>query len=593
MASIAALLTSDTPVSPLNHDFCFSSGATTQHDTKPKSFTLILNEQQKGSDAEIAQHNFAECSSFDGNFGLSVQYLSGDGMKTISEMQNVGRRTSNINKRLMEKEKGKLSVIFPRRKMGEASRKTDAVWLSMELVHSLSDRSLQEAAKHLGISATALKKACRVLGIERWPYCRKRIQDGDCSSSKDAQSPDNSNFNLNDNTNTQATQFSETQCFGSCDETFHKNAAIVLEAARKLQFADQTSKPHRRGRRVSQEACCAAFNVLQKFYYLETCCALHEFDCETYIACLRLSQPPACLSPALSPRYGTPPARLRGEQQGSKIRCLAPYRSPQMRNLATTMARTSCACWAHAGVEFAPTSRSLLDLAGARGSRRGLVSMRCSLSLPNERSVVLLSGGVESVTLLHLLSARMGSKLSETNLIPLFLDYAQKGAEMERRASQSACDRLGLELVELDARSVGEGIRRRQKQRLHVPIPHRNLFALSIALAVANVEGAKKMHIAIQQDDTDWYPSASRGFLAGCKNMIGLLEPEVELLAPFLDMTKQQVLELGVGLGVDYSRTYSCIRGGENHCGTCKQCRERRKSFESAGISEPLGFYEK
>ncbi|EKX48831.1 hypothetical protein GUITHDRAFT_105455 [Guillardia theta CCMP2712] len=460
MASIAALLTSDTPVSPLNHEFCFASGIQSKQDIKPTPSTFILNaEQKKNCDAEVAKREIVHHSSVSVNYSGHLQCLSVDGMQSFSDMQSIGRRASTINRRLMEKEKGKLSVIFPRRKMGEASRKTDAVWLSMELVHSLSDRSLQEAAKHLGISATALKKACRVLGIERWPYCRKRIQDGDCSSSKDAQSPDS-----------------------------------------------------------------------------------------------------------------------------------APYKPCQVGLLP--MARVCGAGWAYGGKGLAASGHSSWRLTETRGRGRALSAMRCSLTLPTEKSLVLLSGGVESVTLMPLLSARMGSKVSETHLVPLFVDYAQRGAEMERRASKRVCDRLGLELLELDASRVGQGMRLRQKQRLHVPVPHRNLFALSLALAMANVEGAKKMHIAIQKEDTDWYPSASRDFLAASKSMVQLLEPQIELLTPFLDMTKQQVLELGVEVGVDYSGTYSCIRGGERHCGTCKQCRERKKSFEEARIPEPPDFYE-
>ena len=148
MASIAALLTSDTPVSPLNHEFCFVSGIQSKQDIKSTPSTFILNaEQKKDCDAEVVKREILHHSSV--NYSGHLQCLSVDGMQSFSEMQSIGRRASTINRRLMEKEKGKLSVIFPRRKMGEASRKTDAVWLSMELVHSLSDRSLQEAAKHL------------------------------------------------------------------------------------------------------------------------------------------------------------------------------------------------------------------------------------------------------------------------------------------------------------------------------------------------------------------------------------------------------------------------------------------------------------
>jgi hypothetical protein len=87
-------------------------------------------------------------------------------------------RRSGWGKRCKKREQGRLAIIFPRRKMGEAARGSDAVWLSVDVLNSLADRSLASAAKLLGISSTALKKACRELGVGRWPYCRKRQDDG-------------------------------------------------------------------------------------------------------------------------------------------------------------------------------------------------------------------------------------------------------------------------------------------------------------------------------------------------------------------------------------------------------------------------------
>jgi 7-cyano-7-deazaguanine synthase len=91
---------------------------------------------------------------------------------------------------------------------------------------------------------------------------------------------------------------------------------------------------------------------------------------------------------------------------------------------------------------------------------------------------------------------------------------------------------------------LGEGFRVRQKQRLHVPIPHRNLLILSLALSLAAQERATSVALALQAGDVGWYPSASGEFVAKFREMAAVLEPGVMLDFPFIDMTKAQVLDL-------------------------------------------------
>jgi 7-cyano-7-deazaguanine synthase len=199
-------------------------------------------------------------------------------------------------------------------------------------------------------------------------------------------------------------------------------------------------------------------------------------------------------------------------------------------------------------------------------------------------SVLLLSGGVESATLLHQL-AQAGEPVQG-----LFLDYGQRGAGEERRAAMTQCDPLGVELVQLDLARVGATFRRGQERKAHVPLPHRNLVALSLALSYAANLGGKRLYLAANRDDAREYPSSSHAFLAQFRLLAGLLG-EVELRTPYLDLSKADVVRRGLELGVDFDATYSCLLGYPVHCGRCPQCVRRRAAFQEAGVEEPAGFY--
>jgi 7-cyano-7-deazaguanine synthase len=199
-------------------------------------------------------------------------------------------------------------------------------------------------------------------------------------------------------------------------------------------------------------------------------------------------------------------------------------------------------------------------------------------------SILLLSGGVESATLLAQL-ADAGEPVQG-----LFIDYGQRGAGEERRAADTHCERLGVELVALDLARVGATFRRGQDRKAHVPLPHRNLVALALGLSYAANLGAKRLYLAANREDTTEYPSSSHPFLAQFRLICGLLG-DVELRTPYLDFSKADVIRRGIELGVDYDTTYSCLLGYPVHCGRCPQCLKRRDAFRAAGLEEPVGFY--
>jgi 7-cyano-7-deazaguanine synthase len=195
-----------------------------------------------------------------------------------------------------------------------------------------------------------------------------------------------------------------------------------------------------------------------------------------------------------------------------------------------------------------------------------------------ERAVVLTSGGIDSTVLLYRFAER--ARVHDAQMLPLFVDYAQRAARQERDAVAWHCRRLGLPLHELDIARAGEAFRRGRSVRPHVPLPHRNLVVLSLALSVATREGASSVALGVIADDLEFYPSASRRFLEAFRGLVPSLGP-LTLETPLIDMTKEQVVLDGARLGVDFRYTYSCMLGRELPCDRCGQCERRRVALEA------------
>ncbi|WP_438037414.1 7-cyano-7-deazaguanine synthase [Sorangium sp. So ce128] len=198
-------------------------------------------------------------------------------------------------------------------------------------------------------------------------------------------------------------------------------------------------------------------------------------------------------------------------------------------------------------------------------------------------TIVLLTGGADSTTLLHVVNAR-------APVVPVFVDYAQRAAHREHQAAERQCVALGLSLRRFDMAAVGAAFRAEQEAKLHIPLPHRNLVVLSLALSYAAQIEATSIAIAVIRDDVDGYASASLRFLEAFRGLASALG-SVAIDTPLIGLDKRAVLAEGVRIGTDYAQTYSCMLGYERHCGRCSQCKKRRAAFVAAGVPESPGFY--
>jgi 7-cyano-7-deazaguanine synthase len=189
--------------------------------------------------------------------------------------------------------------------------------------------------------------------------------------------------------------------------------------------------------------------------------------------------------------------------------------------------------------------------------------------------LILLSGGIESATLLSLWRAHQPDCL--------FIDYGQRAARQELRAATALCAASGTTLTRLDMADLGEGFRRDQTQKRHVPLPHRNLLIVAVALSWAAQSGQRHLGLALNREDLTAYPSAARGFLSAMQGVSDQLD-RVSLDTPLADYDKSRIIRLGMELGVDFSLTYSCLLARDAPCGHCPQCCHRATAFARAGL---------
>ncbi|RLI01765.1 7-cyano-7-deazaguanine synthase QueC [Candidatus Bathyarchaeota archaeon] len=128
----------------------------------------------------------------------------------------------------------------------------------------------------------------------------------------------------------------------------------------------------------------------------------------------------------------------------------------------------------------------------------------------------------------------------------------------------------------------------RENQRITV-VPNRNMVLLSIAIAWAENLGIPCVFYGAHRNDFEVYPDCRPEFVEALSRASSLgTYTQVKVLAPFVNMTKAEIVKLGLKLGVDYSLTWSCYEGGERPCLRCATCAERTFSFLENGVKDPL-----
>lgn len=219
----------------------------------------------------------------------------------------------------------------------------------------------------------------------------------------------------------------------------------------------------------------------------------------------------------------------------------------------------------------------------------------------NKKAVVLLSGGLDSATVLAIAS-ELGYDCHA-----LSLDYGQRHrSELEAAARVARSMSAGLKTIQLDLRAFGgsaltDDIDVPEKEGEGIPVtyvPARNTIMLSLALAWAEVLGANDIFIGVNAVDYSGYPDCRPEFINAYEEMANLATKaavvgnRLVVHTPLIDLSKADIIKLGSGLGVDYSLTVSCYQADEDGraCGVCDSCRIRAAGFAAAAIADPTRY---
>ena len=222
------------------------------------------------------------------------------------------------------------------------------------------------------------------------------------------------------------------------------------------------------------------------------------------------------------------------------------------------------------------------------------------MSAENRKKVIVLcSGGMDSVAALY--------DATRTHVVTAAISfhYGAKHNDREIPFAKWHSDRLGIPHITVPLAFIGEQFESDLLQKGgEIPkghyeeetmkktvVPFRNGIMLSIAGGFAESKGADGLVIAAHSGDHAIYPDCREDFLSAIADAIRLgTYAHVEVMRPFVTMTKTEIARRGHDLGVDFSRTWSCYVGGDVQCGECGTCVERREAFLLAGILDPTPY---
>lgn len=214
--------------------------------------------------------------------------------------------------------------------------------------------------------------------------------------------------------------------------------------------------------------------------------------------------------------------------------------------------------------------------------------------------LIIFSGGLDSTTMLY--------EYANEIALAVTFDYGSNHAKKEIECAKYHCNLLNIEqiIIPLDfihqyfkssllsgADEIPEGHYEAENMKSTV-VPFRNGIMLSIAAGIAESRGLKYIMIANHAGDHAIYPDCRQTFISSISDAIAYgTYDHIRIYAPYTSLTKSDIVKRGSNLEtLDYSKTWSCYKGQDIHCGKCGTCVERKEAFELANVKDPT-IYEK
>ena len=218
-----------------------------------------------------------------------------------------------------------------------------------------------------------------------------------------------------------------------------------------------------------------------------------------------------------------------------------------------------------------------------------------------KKAISVLSGGLDCTVATSVYA-------KEYDIHAITFNYGQKAFEQELQASKAICERMGFKhsvidlpwLAEIsnstlntdeDIPEVSEDdlddIKKSGETASSVWVPARNMVFTAIATSYAESIGAEAIIVGWDAEEAATFPDNSKEFLNAFNELIKIGSPDnIKIEAPAIDLSKEEIVKLGLDVGAPMELSYSCYAGRDKHCGVCESCMRRKRAFKKLKIKD-------
>lgn len=222
-----------------------------------------------------------------------------------------------------------------------------------------------------------------------------------------------------------------------------------------------------------------------------------------------------------------------------------------------------------------------------------------------KKAISVLSGGLDCTVATSVYA-------KEYDIHAITFNYGQKAFEQEMKASKAICEKMGFkhcvidlpwlakisnstlntadEIPEVSEKDLDD-IEKSSKTASSVWVPARNMAFTAIAASYAESIGAEIIIVGWDAEEAATFPDNSKEFLNAFNELIKIGSPEnIKIEAPAIDLSKEEIVKLGLDVGAPMELSYSCYSGSAKHCGVCESCMRRKRAFKKLNMEDVTDY---